>query len=239
MDKSARASWEGIAKGYNAGGKVDNVRLDGHPRVVCKLGGKRDEHAAGRPVHVGVCMWYRTPAREFGGTLDVVGVARWSTGRGTAEAEFDVSSWGTQLSLTGGADFVELSVYATGTAVHAGPEPVLLSVQALVSVGDAAHVPAVRTREHVMPADAALILPIPAFAHAVYLLTTAPNNVANVDIRLLADSIIGPATPVILAEVPWATSTRLVVPLGAHYFRFVRAGMWLPQRVRTVWELAL
>lgn len=241
-DYHGRASWEGTASGYGAGGKVDGVRPDGNRHVICKLSGHRGKRAAERPTHVGVSMWYRTPARPWAGTLDVVGTASWSTGRGTADAEFDVSAWGTQLSLTGGADFVELGCRATGTAEYIDgqqTEPVALSVQAMISVGDVGHVPATRTREHIMPGDAGAILRIPNFARAVYLLTTVPNNVANVDLVVLADdNPLG--APVILAQVPWATSTRIVVPLGAHHFTYVRgAGAWQPSRVRSVWELAL
>lgn len=242
------ASWDGVGRCYDAGGNADGVRLDGAYRAICKLSGSSGLDAAERPANVGVSMSYRYDGPPWAGTVDVVGVVRWSSGRGTTEAEFDITAWGTQVSLTGGADMLEVGVRATGDAVvpHPGQPstPLVLTVSALVSVGDTAHVAPFRTLEHVMPADQALIRRIPSYAHAFHMRTTNFTNLTNALCEILADDIA--AAPTVIATIDiWPNTNnqlgvRQVIPGGAHFYRFSRTGgMWAPARLRTCFELAL
>lgn len=242
------ASWEGAGSCYDAGGKSDGVRLDGSFHSILKLSGATGVDAAERPAHVGVSFSYRWNGVDWAGTADVVGVLRWSSGRGTTEAEVDISSWGTQISLTGGADMLEVGCYATGDAVlpgdNGGPRPLVLTVSALVSVGDTSHIAAQRTVEHIMPTDADVLRRIPSYAHALYFTTTNFSNLSQALCEISADNNAASPTIVQLLRVlpnpANRIGQRILIPIGAHYFRFSRSGgVWQPARLRTIFELAL
>jgi len=238
-------SWLAVADGRTGG-----ARRVGDDRRVKLLSPSVSDAYAENPAGVGVTLWYERPAVDdtaWEGRLEVVGVLEWSTGGGHAEAEFDITVHGTQVQLCGGADGVSLSAYATGDAQHpVSGEQLFVALNGLLSVNGSGRICPRRTTVHVMDGDEDLILPIPTFAHRVYLMSTSTENVFDWDGIGARARIVFYADPGgvnVVGQEQWPSAGGVVsIPIGAAFYgweRMAGGDAWVDSRVSAIWELAL
>ncbi len=195
--------------------------------------------SAGAPQAVTIavsCEWANDAVAV--GTAHAMAKARWATGSGVCEAEFDVPAGGAQVALAGGADGVELFGRVEGTSTEA------FTMRAQAALGAAVHEPAHRTQAVDLTVAGAIDVPlrIPAFANRVQMIALDPT-VAGMG-ALTLEFRGNPVVPLPLAtnvgRVPFGSGATYDVPGGSRYWWFRAPPGAIPATtVRAIWELSL